>query len=65
MLGYTTTESARPALVMQCGAEMCVLLRDQKTEVVPRSAVTGMETCRRIGKADDGTFRCIARMDIL
>ena len=65
VLGYTNTESARPALVMQCGSEMCVLLRDDKTEVIPRSTVTRMETCRRISKAGDGTLACTARTDIL
>lgn len=65
VLGFTEAESARVALVMHCGSEMCVLLRDEKTEVVPRSTVTRMETCRRISKADDGMFRCVARTDLL
>lgn len=65
VLAYTEAESARPALVMQCGSEMCVLLTSEKTEVVPRSTVTRMETCRRISKADDGTFRCITRAALL
>ena len=61
VLAYTTAETVRPALVMQCGSEMCVLLTSEKTEVVPRSTVTRMETCRRVSKIDDGTFRCITR----
>lgn len=65
MLGYTEAESAWPALVMRCGSEMCVLLRDDKTDVIPRSTVTRMETCRRISKADDGALACIARTDLL
>lgn len=65
VLGYTEAESAWPALVMQCGSEMCVLLRSEKTEAIPRSTITRMETCRRVGKADDGTFRCIARTEFL
>jgi hypothetical protein len=65
MLGYTEAESARPALVIGCGSEMCVLLRDEKTDVIPRSTVTRMETCRRISKADDGTLACTARTDML
>lgn len=65
VLAYTTAETARSALVMQCGSEMCVLLTSEKTEVVPRSMVTRMETCRRITKADDGEFRCITRAALL
>lgn len=65
VLGYTEAESARPALVMGCGSEMCVLLRSEKTEVMPRSMITRMETCRRVSRADDGTFHCIGRMALL
>lgn len=32
---------------------------------IPRSTITRMETCRRVGKADDGTFHCIARTALL
>ena len=65
VLGYTENEDVRPALVMQCGSEMCVLLTSEKLEVIPRSAITRMETCRRIGKADDGAFHCITRTALL
>lgn len=65
VLGYTENEDVRPALVMQCGSEMCVLLTSEKLEVIPRSAITRMETCRRIGKADDGRFHCITRTALL
>lgn len=65
VLGYTEAESARPALVMECGSEMCVLLRGDKTDIIPRSAVTRMETCRRVSNADDGSIHCIARTALL
>ncbi|MGR4875994.1 hypothetical protein [Pseudoxanthomonas sp. LARHCG66] len=65
VLGYTEAESARPALVMQCGNDMCVLLRSERTEAVPRSSITRMETCRRISKSDDGMFRCTTRTELL
>lgn len=65
VLGYTEAESARPALVLECGSDMCVLLRSEKTDVVPRAMVTRMETCRRINKADDGRFHCITRTALL
>lgn len=65
VLAYTDAESGRPALVMQCGSEMCVLVRSEKTDVVPRSTVTRMETCRRVNRADDGSLRCIARTALL
>lgn len=65
VLAYTDAESARPALVMQCGSEMCVLVRSEKTDVVPRSTVTRMETCRRVNRADDGSLRCITRTALL
>jgi hypothetical protein len=65
VLGYTEAESARPALVIGCGSEMCMLLRSEKTELLPRAAVSRMETCRRVNRADDGTFHCIGRMALL
>lgn len=65
VLAYTDAESGRPALVMQCGSEMCVLVRSEKTDVVPRSTVTRMETCRRVNRADDGSLRCMARTALL
>lgn len=65
VLGYTEADSARPALVMGCGSEACVLLRSEKTELMPRSTVFRMESCLRVNKADDGTFRCIARAPLL
>lgn len=65
VLAYTEAESARPALVMECGSEMCVLLTREKTDVIPRSTVTRMETCRRIGRADDGALHCITRNALL
>lgn len=65
VLAYTEAESARPALVMQCGSEMCVLLRSEKTDVIPRAMVTRMETCRRVAKADDGRLHCITRTALL
>ncbi|PPJ43123.1 hypothetical protein C0063_07875 [Pseudoxanthomonas sp. KAs_5_3] len=65
VLGYTENEDVRPALVMQCGSEMCVLITSEKLEVIPRSAITRMETCRRVGRADDGTFHCITRTALL
>lgn len=60
-LAYTDTESARPALLMGCGSDTCALLRSERTELVPRSTVSRMETCRRVSKADDGSFHCITR----
>lgn len=65
VLGYAEPMPGRPTLVMQCGGEMCVLLTDERVEVMPRSAMTRMETCRRVGRADGGTFHCIARNAIL
>jgi hypothetical protein len=65
VLGYTEAESIRPAVVMQCGNDMCVLLRSERTEAVPRSSITRMETCRRISKSDDGMFRCTTRTELL
>lgn len=65
VLGYTDAESARPALVMQCGSDMCVLLRSERTELVPRPTVSRMETCRRVTKTDDGSFRCMTRTALL
>ena len=65
VLGYTEAESARSALVMGCGSEMCVLLRSEKIDVVPRSSITRMETCRRVEKTDGGNFQCITRTALL
>jgi hypothetical protein len=65
VLTYTDAESARPALLLGCGSEMCALLRSERTELIPRSTVSRMETCRRVNRADDGTFRCISRTALL
>ena len=65
VLAYTDAESARPALLMGCGSDMCALLRSDRTELVPRSTVSRMETCRRVNRADDGSFRCITRTALL
>jgi hypothetical protein len=65
LIAHSDEAAGRPSLVVQCGGEVCVVLTGDRTEVWPRSSITRMETCRRVGKADDGTFHCINRMKIL
>ena len=55
----------RSALVVKCVGEACILATGERIEVWPRSAVTRMETCRRVGKTDDGRFHCLKRTELL
>lgn len=59
VLAYTETDSNQPALVIQCNGEMCVLLAGKRFEVLPRTTIIKLETCRKIGKSDSGAFHCI------
>ena len=65
LIAHLEGAPGRPSLVVQCAGEACVLLTGRHMEVWPRTAITRMETCRRVGKADDGTFHCITRVAIL
>jgi len=65
LLAHSEAAPGRAAHVVQCGGEVCVVLTGERTEAWPRSSITRMETCRRVGKADDGTFHCITRTALL
>ncbi len=58
VLAHTEAASSRPALVLQCGSEMCAFLVGERVEVLPRSGIIKAETCRRIGRSDHGSFHC-------
>lgn len=65
LIAHLEAAVGRPALVVQCGGETCVLLADDRMEVWPRASINRMETCRRVEKSDDGTFHCAARTALL
>lgn len=65
LIAHLEAAVGRPALVVQCGGETCVLLADDRMEVWPRASIHRMETCRRVKKSDDGTFHCAARTVLL
>lgn len=59
VLAYAEEASNRPALVVQCTGEACVLMAGERFEVLPRTAIIKLETCRKVGRSDSGTFHCI------
>lgn len=61
LIAYSDVAPGRPSLIVQCGGDTCVVLTGDRMEVWQRSAIARMETCRLVGKADDGTFQCISR----
>jgi len=61
LMAHSDAAPGRPSLIVQCGGDTCVVLTGDRMEVWSRSDIARMETCRRVGKADDGTFHCITR----